>query len=156
MGNTMQEPPESMIELAAEISLRTTCLSKRGVIIWRHDDMENPYVARATNGPAGQEECSGNSACKATCSRFSVHAEQRALIAAGKGARGAEMLHIKTVNGQIVASGPPSCPQCSKLLVESGIKTMWLLHEDGWRRYPTEEFHRLTLDHCRSGAGHQG
>ena len=67
-----------------------------------------------------------------------------------------EMLHVKVniVDGQAqaVASGGPSCSDCSKLLGISGIVGMWLLHEKDdepgekvLRRYTTREFHELTL-----------
>ena len=56
-----------------------------------------------------------------------------------------EMLHVQVVEDRIVPSGPPSCPQCSKLILESGIAGMWLLHDDGWKRYDAREFHELTL-----------
>lgn len=44
-----------------------------------------------------------------------------------------------------VPSGPPSCIECAKLMLSIGITAVWLLHENGWRRYPTEAFYRLTL-----------
>lgn len=33
-------------------------------------------------------------------------------------------------------------------MLEAKIAGMWLLHEDGLRRYSTEDFHTLTLAHC--------
>jgi hypothetical protein len=59
------------------------------------------------------------------------------------------MLHVKVVKGIATISGPPSCWQCSRLILEAGIAGMWLLHSEGLHRYTAEEFHRLTLEHCK-------
>jgi hypothetical protein len=55
-------------------------------------------------------------------------------------------LHVKTVNGELVPSGGPSCVQCSKLALVCGIAGFWLYHEEGWRRYPMQEFHQLSIE----------
>jgi hypothetical protein len=67
-----------------------------------------------------------------------------------------EMLHVKVeqVNGVWVGvtSGGPSCPDCSKLILECGIAGMWLYEDspEGPRlvRYTADEFHDLTLRNC--------
>lgn len=59
------------------------------------------------------------------------------------------MLHVKVdASGQMVVSGPPSCDQCSKLILRAGIAGVWLLHEEGWKRYTAQEFHEATLQTC--------
>lgn len=66
------------------------------------------------------------------------------------------MLHTKVVfeGGQWVSvpGGPPSCPDCSKLILEAGIDGMWLVEErDGNTvlvRYTAAEFHDQTLRNC--------
>ena len=106
------------------------------------------------NHPPAPFTCDGSTACREACGKVCVHAEADALLQATKGLPdpwfmgGAEMLHVKVVNGREVPSGPPSCWQCSRLILESGIAGMWLLHEEGFQRYTPEEFHRLTLEHC--------
>ena len=53
------------------------------------------------------------------------------------------------VAGELVPSGGPSCISCARdLLVSGRVAAVWLFHEAGWRRYPIEEFHRLTMDAC--------
>jgi hypothetical protein len=74
-----------------------------------------------------------------------VHAEQAALLRVGRRARDSEMLHVKTVDAALVPSGPPSCVECSKLILAAGIAGMWLFHADGWRRYDASDFHGVSL-----------
>lgn len=145
-GDGNQEPPAHIVSFAVEISGWSPCRSKRGSVIFSGDDI----VAHGHNHKPQGFECDGSEACKATCRIEAVHAEQRALLAAGVNARGAEMLHVKSVDGQLVASGGPSCVQCSKLALVSGITAMWLFHEDGWRRYETADWHRQSLAFVRN------
>lgn len=85
-----------------------------------------------------------------------MHVEQAALLDAleqedlteENRVDGASMLHVKVIDGKAVPSGEPSCWQCSRLILASGIKTMWLLHEDGLKAYTAKEFHMKTLEHC--------
>ena len=91
------------------------------------------------------------------CSKICVHAEQAALLDAGidlHTRRGeCEVAHLKVVDGEPVPSGPPSCVECSKLMLTAGIAAVWLLHESPeggppqWRRYDADDFHRRTLAH---------
>lgn len=136
------QPPKHVVDFAVEVSAWSPCRSKRGVVIFDGDDI----LTHGYNYKPGGFDCDGSDACKATCREEAVHAEQQALLARGpKVVRGSEMLHVKTVNGALVASGGPSCVQCSKLALVCGIAGVWLFHEDGWRRYPMVEFHHLSL-----------
>jgi hypothetical protein len=135
------EPPLHVVELAVEVSGWSPCRSKRGVVVF---DPETGNVI--CHGHNSKPECDGSEACKAACRIDAVHAEQCALLSSGgRSARGADMLHVKTVDGQLVASGGPSCVQCSKLARYAGIAGFWLYHESGWRRYEMADFHRLSL-----------
>lgn len=136
-----EQPPQHIIDLAVEVSGYSPCRSKRGVVIYSGEDM----LTHGYNYKPRGFDCSQNDACKATCRREAVHAEQQALLLAGRKAEGADMLHVKTVNGALVPSGPPSCVECSKLARACGIAGVWLYHETGWRRYPIIEFHTLSL-----------
>lgn len=90
--------------------------------------------------------CTSDEACKAQCRHYATHAECMALLASVRPLpRGSEMLHVKTIDGRTVPSGPPSCALCSHVILSSGIAAMWLLHEGGWRRYDAIEFHELTI-----------
>lgn len=135
------EPPAHLVEFAVEQAMHSPCRSKRGSVIFLGDDIVShgynyrPLVA-----------CDGSPDCKATCRQTAVHAEQVALLAAGSSrAWCADMLHVKAIDGKLVPSGGPSCVQCSKLGLVAGIAGIWLYHEDGWRRYSGEEWHRLSL-----------
>lgn len=128
--------------------IATACVSgcaksKRGVVIFSPAQM----VVAANNSPPMPFRCDADEACRAVCNKVAVHAEERALLAVGSRARGCELLHVKVVNGYAVPSGPPSCWQCSRAIVEAGIVGVWLLHEDGLRRYDALDFHRRTLAH---------
>lgn len=139
----MSEQPDTWaVDLAVEEARRSPCQSKRGAVIFD----ARGVVAHGFNRQVPPLVCDGSDACKRTCRHSAVHAEQAALLAAGVMARGRDMLHVKVVDGGLVPSGGPSCGQCSRLIVCAGIRHMWLFHEDGWRRYDAEEFHRLSVE----------
>jgi deoxycytidylate deaminase len=127
---------------------RSPCAkSKRGVVIFN----ESGICAAGYNAPPEPFVCTGDNDCRDACGKTCVHAEQAALLEYdGHGLRGQpQMLHVKTVDGVAVPSGPPSCWQCSKLILASGIVSgIWLLHEDGLRLYDPVTFHRMTLQYC--------
>ena len=143
--------PEHALKLAVEAGALATCQkSLRGVVIFHpHDRFASSITA--FNGPPAPFACDGSAACRAACNQVAVHAEARAILAAlGAGVKlrlGWEMLHVKVVDGQAVPSGPPSCVKCSQLILESGLSTMWLLHEEGLVSYTAERFHELSLEH---------
>ena len=148
MAVTTLIPPEYVIQAAIAASLNSPCQSKRGVCIFDHigPESHNTFIVITTgwNDKPRGFECDGSNTCKANCGAEAVHAEQMALLDAPHIPKRAEMLHVKTVNGVLVPSGGPSCLQCSKLLV-GRVAAMWLYHQDGWIRYPAEQFHSLTL-----------
>lgn len=136
-----QKPPQHIIDLAVEVSGWSPCRSKRGVVVFS----EGNVISIGHNYKPRGFECDGSEACKTTCRREAVHAEQSALMAAGSRAHASELIHVKTIEGKLVASGGPSCVECSKLARAAGIAWVWLYHEDGWRRYDGKEFHALSL-----------
>lgn len=134
-------PPQHVIDFAVEQSTCSPCQSKRGVVIfWGIEIISHGYNFK----PRGFD-CDGSDACKANCRREAVHAEQMALLAAGSRAHASQLIHVKSVDGKLVPSGGPSCVECSKLIRAAGLAWVWLYHEDGWKRYTSEEFHRLSL-----------
>ena len=137
----MKEPPSHIVQLAVEASLCSPCRSKRGAAIFYGNDL----IQCGHNYKPGARACDGSVTCKATCRADAVHAEQNALLAAGSRSYRAELLHAKTVDGALVASGGPSCVQCSKLILAAGISAVWLYEADGWQRYDAEAFHLLSL-----------
>jgi len=127
--------------------------SQRGVAIWRRS---GGLISQDTNRPAAGR-CDGSDACRRSCGKLCIHAEANAILSAqqwGKPMRGGEMIHVKVVDGQAVPSGPPSCWQCSRTILRSGLEAMWLLHANEGGdpvlvRYTATEFHDLTLRYCR-------
>lgn len=141
-------PPQHIVDLAVEVSCQSPCRSKRGVVVF-HDDH---VVSNGYNFKPRGFDCDGSDACKAACRREAIHAEQMALLSfsAAFGRSSRDLLHVKTVDGRLVASGGPSCVECSKLILACGIAGVWLFHENGWRRYDAAEFHRLSLESAES------
>ena len=142
------------IERAVEVAKNSNCKSKRGVVIWSR---KVGLISIGWNAPPKPIICDGSDSCRENCSKTAVHAEQGALIelhkypyvleAAG-GIGECEMIHVKAVDGVAVISEKPSCWQCSKLILASGIKSMWLYQKEGFVEYSAEDFHRITLKNC--------
>lgn len=138
----VETPPRYAVKAAIEASWKSPCQSKRGVAVFNRVDV----IEVGHNHKAGGFSCDGSAACKAFCRIDAIHAEQHALLSRNGRFNGADMLHVKTVDGALVPSGGPSCVQCSKLMLAGGVAGMWLYHADGWRRYDIIEFHRLSLE----------
>lgn len=142
--------------LAAIAGSKSPCAkSKRGVVVWAGESI----LASKCNTPPTGFTCDGSDTCRASCGKVAVHAEQAAILqclAYGVSVGKAEMLHTKVslVGDSFVGvfGGPPSCPDCSKLILQSGIIGMWLIEERDGRptpvRYTAQEFHEATLKNC--------
>lgn len=141
MSAEQEKPHENAIRLAIGQAILSPCQSKRGAAIF-----EGRLVyASGHNRQVQPFECNGSDECKRTCRHSAIHAEQAALVRAGLFAKGRSMLHVKVVDGALVPSGQPSCSACSRLIVAAGIRSMWLYHDTGWKRYDAAEFHRLSV-----------
>jgi len=135
---------EEALVRAVRMGAQSPCeKSKRGVVVW-HPDLFDILCANHNHPPRGFS-CDGSDECRANCGKHCVHAEMATIIDAKSGLHGFHMLHVKVVDGEAVPSGPPSCPDCSKHMLEAGIHTMWLLHENGLKGYPIDEFHELSM-----------
>jgi deoxycytidylate deaminase len=153
-----QRPPAEVIHLAITQATLSPCRSKRGAVIFR----DTRIIAHGYNYKPRGFDCDGTEACKATCRVEAVHAEQSALmlaLATTMTVRGADLVHVKAVADQLVPSGPPSCVQCSKLLLVAGISGVWLFHDHGtdapgWEWYDAHRFHALSLGAERLGLHH--
>lgn len=133
---------DEALSVAVSIGSTSPCAkSKRGVVIWDQAGV----VAVGTNHQPRGFSCDGSTACREACNRLCVHAEETAILRARRSVVGCDMLHIKVVDGRAVPSGHPSCWQCSRVVLDSGIARLWLLHDDGLRAYSADEFHELTL-----------
>lgn len=144
------EPASPAIYTAKLAATQSRCRSQRGAaIFWPNGHHVVANGHRVIAGFNNRPGCDQSDSCKATCRFHAVHAEEAAIMkcmAQGLDMTGAEMLHVKVVDGAIVPSGGPSCLPCSEMIVRAGLAGMWLYHKDGWRRYDAVEFHRLTIE----------
>lgn len=163
----MTKPIESCIAAARHAATLSPCAkSNRGAVVF--DPNTGRIVGRGWNHQPIGYACDGSAACRAACGELCIHAEDAAIRAVPSNLlldgqmHGLDLVHVKVVDGQVVPGGGPSCWQCSRLVVDVGIKGVWLyeLHEIAylpsdpvpgkWRFYRADEFHRLTLQHSRN------
>lgn len=133
---------------AVKASLNSNCKSKRGVVIWHR---RWGIISSGWNAPPKPFICDGSESCRANCAKTAVHAEQAALmnyLGSNFNTNECEMIHVKSVDGVAVVSEKPSCWQCSKLILSSGLKSMWLYQKEGLIEYKPSEFHEQTLINC--------
>lgn len=135
---------EDAAYFAIRAAFESPCQSKRGAVIWG----KGGVVSIGRNHQPQPFPCDGSDRCKENCGKTAIHAEQSAILKTEPALIiGSQMLHVKVEDGKLVPSGPPSCLECSKLILESGIAYMWLYHETGWKWYTAAEFHRATCEH---------
>lgn len=171
-------PPDWVIEQARKAALKSPCLkSRRGVALFDPalearrvagtiGSLEREMIVPAVgfNGPPDDERfvCTGTAECRRDCAKLCLHAEDRAIRAAGDvWFSRLDLVHVKVVDGKVVPGGGPSCWQCSRVVVEVGLHGVWLLMTIGqnynldlagqWRFYTAVEFHRETLRACGLG-----
>jgi len=144
----MHEPFDHMIEKARQVGERSHCeKSKRGVVI--HTRVGR-LVGCGKNGMPEPFLCDGTDECKSVCRYRCVHAEARALAAARMSKHAdyhdvyeLDLVHVKVVDGEIVASGPPSCLPCAREILDANLHGVWLFEESPavWcnHRSPTGE-----------------
>jgi|CXWL01.1.fsa_nt_gi deoxycytidylate deaminase len=134
-------------QLAISASKNSNCQkSTRGCVIY---NPRTAWFAIGFNSPPQPLFCSGK--CFDNCNKFAIHAEQMCINEALKihrSAFGCVIAHVKTVGGNLVPSGEPSCWQCSRAMLEAGLSGMWLYHDYGWKLYDVLSFHKETLKNC--------
>lgn len=131
---------------AREAALLSKCLRSRcGAVIVTPDGRW--WKTRGTNGPAGGEpaRCPAGDPC---C----VHAEQRAIVAAGDEDLAGTRLYFARVDaeGKIAPSSDPSCTVCSRLALDAGIAEWCLQHPEGIRVYTAQEYNDLSFSFRRT------
>lgn len=140
---------EDAVRRATEAAALSTCKkSQRGAALFYPGQESRGVMATGYNAlVTGQ--CTGTLTCRAKCSKRCEHAEAAAIRVAATCSQqywaGLHLLHVETVDGKLVASGPPSCWQCSRLIAQWRVGAVWLYHPEGWRQYDGGEFHRLTM-----------
>lgn len=146
----MSGPPvtfDDFVAIALEAASSSTCRSKRGAVAFSGEEGDRRELVAVGFNQQPTGPCDGSERCKATCRREAIHAEQALLLSGVDLALGGrvDVIHVKAIGGALVASGGPDCIECAKLLRFAGVAAVWLYHVDGWRRYPIEEFHRLSI-----------
>ncbi len=123
--------------------------SKRGAVIFT----SNMILAVGNNAPPDPLVCNPE-ICRAICARYTVHAEQNAILNALRDKQhllGATVFHIKvSSDGLAVSSNDLSCIECSRLVLREKIKEFILFQDAGYVAYPALEFHQRTLDYIRN------
>jgi dCMP deaminase len=79
-----------------------------------------------------------------------IHAEQRAILNAlrkGYDLTDSRLYHIKVKNNKTIPTDDISCTLCSRLILESGVSEMALLHTYGLFVYDAEEYNNLNFDY---------
>jgi len=157
-------PPLDVIAHAVDKARRSPCAkSRRGVVIF--NTFNNQIVGVGNNHPPGPMACDGSEECRTDCRVRCVHAEAAALREAKLGTDGHrfDLLHVKVNNeGTLVSGGGPSCALCSKEILDSRIKGVWLFERGSlpgntafevgtWRYYSAYDFHAVS---CRSSGVH--
>jgi deoxycytidylate deaminase len=175
---------DDLVEIARLAAIKSPCAkSQRGAVLFRAEELRwaerhkvsiervaalrlDPVVSVGFNGQPEPFRCTGTPACKKACGMLCLHAEQRALLNASNPEhvpRGRvhvphfdlyEMLHVKVEHEKVVAGGPPSCAQCSRMLVELNVKGIWLyelLPVPTWKLYDAEQFHIETMKNAQLG-----
>lgn len=139
------------LKAAVSSAKNSNCKSKRGVVIFHRTW---GIISEGWNAPPKPFICDGSDDCRANCAKTAVHAEQAALMEYLRYPNEeypiseCEMLHVKIIDGKAVVSEKPSCWQCSKLILASGLKSMWLYQAEGFVEYTPEDFHKQTLINC--------
>ena len=121
-----KHPISTWVDEAVSVAMQSPCMSKRGVVI---SSEEGELISTGFNNQPPPFICTGDDRCKKKCGKTAIHAEQSAILAARRDLRDAWMLHVKAKDGKPCASMAPSCLECSKLILASGIAWMHLLHD---------------------------
>jgi hypothetical protein len=167
-------PPEKVVELAVKAASQSPCAkSKRGAVIYgagKHMFAAWNRLPREFTCDAS-EAC--KTACARRCIHAEEGALMLAI--GGAAPKPLRALHVKIVptgramdlhlgtstlvgpRGSIthlpfaadafkpVASGPPSCAECAKLMLATGLEGVWLLDDSGWRFWSMLDFYTETM-----------
>lgn len=147
-------------DIAKACAKRSTCLRRRvGAVVV---DTEGTVVSTGYNGaPVGEKDCLQIEYCWRIANNipsgsnyercFSVHAEQNALIQAGKAARhGTLYIHAEqSCSGDVEVLLP--CLMCAKLIVNAKIDTVMIREENGYSSYVPDEILRMRLAEAQMG-----
>lgn len=153
------KPPDVAVTAALRAAAMSPCAkSKRGVAAFVAYDDSTTVIATGFNGPSGPFMCDGSDACRNDCSKRCVHAEMRCIrtLASHHWRERVQLVHVKLNEPDTVArGGNPSCWQCSREILDSGLAGVWLFQLDsGWRFYSAIDFHTVTSKTANVFLGH--
>lgn len=144
------EEAKRWIQEAVYVARDSRCdKSKRGVVVVKNGSI----IGRGTNNPPLDLPCVPEY-CRSICNMFCLHGEQNALLDTrrnGYDPSGSRIYHIKVKDSIQAPSGPPSCVQCSRIVLDEGVKDFVLLYKDGIGLYEAREFHELSLENIKPG-----
>jgi len=151
-------PAKKIIQAAVDAANSSPCAkSKRGVVSFYKEGNASIILSVGYNR-APDNSCDGSEECRRDCNKRCTHAETVAILDTINTNEGypitAQLLHVKTVDGLLVAGGPPSCWQCSKLALEAGFSKFWLYEETEtspygeWKCYSIRDFNDITMKNC--------
>lgn len=138
--------PEEYVRLMRQCAYKASCAGdKRGAVLVRVEDGE--VLGFGWNGLHKGIDCGGGCA---ECSKWALHAEQRALLDARRvyDLSGTDMIHgrFEGVDWALQAGRGPRCMECMKLLLEAGVEGLWLFVGVGvWERFVVEDFYRRVV-----------
>lgn len=145
------KPARFAIEAARLAATQSPCAkSARGAaLFYVTGNGTEVTIAVGFNGQPEGFACTGTDACRRDCAKLCVHAEQRALQQLGNDDREGndiiDLVHVKVVGSKVVPGGSPSCWQCSRLVVEAGIRGVWLFEKTDC---PSEHCSMCTGERC--------
>jgi deoxycytidylate deaminase len=153
-------PPDYVISHSLSVAALSTCQkSQRGVSIYER--ATSKIWGAGCNRPPRTRQCDGSRDCRLSCAKRCLHAEDNAIGTLGvleellghRKWKDFDLVHVKSVDGKLVAGGGPSCWQCSRRILELDLGNVWLYEtafnsEPIWRCYPADEFDRLTRIAC--------
>lgn len=157
----LSSPPVHVIHraeiVAAQVQVGRCEKSHRGAVVFA--PVTGQILGTGYNSQPYPMRCTGSPTCRRYCATLCEHAEARAIRCAvsaisrsglGFSAGFVHLVHVKVGDDGLVPSGPPSCVQCSRLILDTpNIETVWLYERrnevDAWFGYDPLTFHRQSL-----------
>lgn len=132
------------LNIAKAVSLRSTCLRRKyGAVVVKDDCI----VSTGYNGaPRGRSNCCDTGQCAREAMNVphgeryelcrSVHAEQNAIIAAGRERTNGATLYLAGIDGvsEELIDAPDCCMMCKRVVLNAGIVRVIFLNGDGSHR----------------------
>ena len=134
--------------------------SKSKRIAWAQSPA-GTYPARfAVNQPPVGLACAGDDACRDVCGKICTPAEETRVLDVLRApimheADDLAVFHLEIVGGVPQAFDRPGKPQgpscitCARIMVQAGVRAVWLFGVDGWRWWRASDFWVATVRELR-------